>query len=137
MPSNGYSRNWIMTMPPPDPRAHLPLRPLVLEILLLLQREEQHGYALMRDLSGRDARRFALGPATLYRTLKELRVAGMIEEHETPQAGSTAASGEERRRVYRLTGYGRDVARAEVERLQSLIADARAAKLLPQGRGNR
>jgi DNA-binding PadR family transcriptional regulator len=109
-----------------DPRALLPLRPLVFELLLLLQRNEQHGYALMRALGDRAERRFVLGPATLYRTLKELREQGLIEEAEAP-AGDTE---DERRRTYRLTDFGRAVAAAEAARLDSLVADARAARLL-------
>jgi DNA-binding PadR family transcriptional regulator len=110
-----------------------PLRPLVFELLLLLQRGEQHGYALMRALADRSERRFVLGPATLYRTLKELRQQDLIE---TVEAASDDDD-DERRRTYRLTERGRAVAAAEAERLDSLVADARAARLLGRVRTRR
>jgi DNA-binding PadR family transcriptional regulator len=103
----------------------LPLLPLLFELLLLLGRSEQHGYALMRALADRAERRLVLGPATLYRTLKELRERGLIEEAE-----AAVGDDDERRRTYRLSDFGRDVAAAEAERLDSLVADARAARLL-------
>lgn len=109
-----------------DEKDGRPLRPLVFELLLLLQRSEQHGYALMRALADRAERRFVLGPATLYRTLKELRLQNLIETVEA----TTAGDDDERRRIYRLTERGRAVAAAEAARLDSLVADARAARLL-------
>jgi DNA-binding PadR family transcriptional regulator len=118
--------------PAPDPGSLLPLRPLVFELLLLLGRSEQHGYALMRALAERTERRYELGPATLYRTLKELRVQGLIEEAASPPGtgAASADSGEDRRRTYRLTDFGRAVASAEASRLDALVADAKAARLL-------
>jgi DNA-binding PadR family transcriptional regulator len=110
----------------PDARALLPLRPLVFELLLLLGRDDQHGYALMRALADRAERRFVLGPATLYRTLKELREHGLIEEAEA----AAGAGDDERRRTYRLTGHGRAVAAAEAQRLEALVDAARSARLL-------
>jgi DNA-binding PadR family transcriptional regulator len=114
-------------------RDERPLRPLVFELLLLLQRSEQHGYALMRALADRAERRFVLGPATLYRTLKELRLQNLIETVEP----TTGAVDDERRRIYRLTERGRTVAGAEAARLDSLVADARAARLLGRVRTRR
>ena len=67
---------------PTDPKAAIPLRPVVFEILLLLNQRERHGYALMRDLAESSDGRWVLGPGTLYRTLKDLRTKGWIEQSE-------------------------------------------------------
>lgn len=98
-----------------------PLRPLVCDILLLLNEAELHGYAIMQEINERAGRNVILGPATLYRTLKELRDEGLIEE---------VSAGDDRRRVYRLTEHGADVARAEVERMAAIVARARAGRLI-------
>jgi DNA-binding PadR family transcriptional regulator len=87
----------------------------------------------MRALADRAERRFVLGPATLYRTLKALRLQNLIETVE----GASDADDDERRRTYRLTERGRAVAEAEAARLDSLVADARAARLLGRVRARR
>jgi hypothetical protein len=52
---------------------------------------------------------------------------GLVEESgERPDAELD----DERRRYYRLTGFGRRVAVAEAERLSSLVTAARAKQLL-------
>ncbi|MDA8019788.1 MAG: PadR family transcriptional regulator [Thermoanaerobaculia bacterium] len=111
-----------------DTRSALPLRPLLFEILLLLHQQERHGYALMRDLAESSDGRFSLGPGTLYRTLKDLRDRGWIEQSEARPAPELD---DERRRYYRLTELGRQVASAEAARLESLVREARTGKLLP------
>jgi DNA-binding PadR family transcriptional regulator len=60
--------------------------------------------------------------------LARLQEAGFIEETAAPPAGDA------RRRVYRLTGGGSDVLRAEAERLADQVRAARARKLLPADR---
>jgi DNA-binding PadR family transcriptional regulator len=52
---------------------------------------------------------------------------GLIEElSDSPEPANT----DERRRYYRLTRFGRRVAAAEVERLDSLLQQARATGLV-------
>ena len=55
--------------------------------------------------------------------------AGLIEESERRPV---AELDDERRRYYKLTAFGRRVVVAEAERLDGLVAAARARKLLPQ-----
>ena len=98
-----------------------PLRPLVFQILLLLNESERHGYGIMQEINERAGRTVILGPGTLYRTLKELRDHGLIEQ-------SPAA--DDRRRIYRLTEEGRRTARAEVERMAAIVERARAGRLI-------
>jgi len=111
---------------PPDPQppeALLPLSPAVLHILLALAGGERHGYAIMRETEQLSAGAVRLGPGTLYRTLKTLLDAGLIAESgERPDP----AHDDERRRYYRLTGFGRRVTLAETQRLARLVAHARA-----------
>ena len=58
--------------------------------------------------------------------------AGMIEESdERPDP----TLDDERRRYYRLTGFGRQVAQAEAARLAQLVRAAEARRLLPGAGG--
>ena len=115
-----------------DPERFLPLTAVVFEILLSLAAEDRHGYAVMRDVSARTGA--ALRPGTLYRALSRLLDEGLVEEIDTeqPELGQ-----DDRRRNYRLTALGRDVARAEARRLQEQLGHARARRLLSGGRGTK
>lgn len=107
---------------------HLPLTPAVFHILLALSDRERHGYAIMQEVEETTRGRVAMGPGTLYGTLKRLLRSGWIEESdERPDPGID----DRRRRYYRLTDRGRRVAAAEAARLQEAVADARSKALLP------
>lgn len=109
---------------------NLPLTPAVFHVLLALADRERHGYAIMQEVEETTQRRVAMGPGTLYGTLKRLLRAGWIEEsEERPDPGID----DRRRRYYRLTGLGRRVAAAEAARLEEAVADARSKRLLPGG----
>ncbi len=104
-----------------------PLRPVVFEILLILNGGDQHGYGIMMQVNERMNRRAILGPGTLYRTLKELRESGWLEHADAP-------SGEDaRRQYYRLTQVGKRAAAAEARRMAELVSLARSARLIPDG----
>lgn len=108
------------------PDSYIPLTPVAFEILLALADGEQHGYAIMREVDRRSAGTVTLHPGTLYRALARLLETGFIEElDERPDP----ADDDERRRYYRITEKGRDVARAEALRLESQLATARARLL--------
>ena len=104
------------------PSALLPLRPVVFGILTVLRHSPLHGYGIMQRANDHVGHRALLGPGTLYRTLRELRAAGMIEPAAAP-AGTDA-----RRQYYRLTPFGEDVASAEARRLGRLIDAAAWAR---------
>jgi DNA-binding PadR family transcriptional regulator len=109
----------------------LPLTPAVFQVLLALSDEERHGYAIMQEVEVRSGGSVRLGPGTLYGTLKRLLADGLVEESdERPDPELD----DERRRYYRLTHLGREVAVAEAERLQKLVADARSKALLRRPR---
>ena len=108
-----------------DPRAHLPLKPLDLEILLALAAEERHGYGLVQAVAEHTGGLLQLDPGNLYRVIKRLLADGLVGE--AGQRGAADADGE-RRRYYRLTALGGRVLAAELERLRALVnaPDARA-----------
>jgi DNA-binding PadR family transcriptional regulator len=99
----------------------LPLRPVVFQVLLALAESERHGYAIVQTLAGLSDARVELEPGNLYRHLRFMLDAGLIEESaRRPRA----ADDDERRRYYRITRLGRQVASAETARLQRVVSDA-------------
>jgi DNA-binding PadR family transcriptional regulator len=113
-----------------DPEQLLPLTPVTLNILLALADEERHGYGIMLEVRERTAGRVRLGPGTLYGAIKRLKEGGVIEESwQRPDPGE--APDDERRRYYRLSGFGAEVLAAEVERLDALVSAARRKGAFP------
>lgn len=109
--------------------ALLPLTHAAFQIMLVLAGGERHGYGIMREVSASTGGKLRLGPGTLYRSIKQLLEAGIIEESdERPDP----TLDDERRRYYRLTPFGRRVAEAEAERMAQLVESARARRLLPE-----
>ena len=109
----------------------LPLRPIVFHVLLSLADGDRHGYAIVQDISERSSARISLEPGNLYRHLKFMLDEGLIEEAGRRPA---ADKDDERRRYYRITKFGRQVALAEASRLESVARDARA-RLLARSQG--
>ena len=118
-PSNTVSRS--------DPKDLLPLTPAVFHVLLALAGGDAHGYGVMQQVAALTNGQTTLGPGTLYRSIQKMLIDGLIEEVGGPQAEV-----DERRRVYRLTRFGRQVARAEAQRLGTLVAAAIDRKLILQ-----
>lgn len=115
---------------PGDPEGLLPLTPVALNVLLALADGERHGYGIMLEVRGRTGGRVRLGPGTLYGAIKRLKEGGVIEEsEERPDPGE--AADDERRRYYRLTGFGGEVLAAEVGRLDGLVRAARRKGAFP------
>jgi DNA-binding PadR family transcriptional regulator len=112
----------------PSPESFLPVSAVVFDILLALAGGDLHGYDIMREVDGRNGGRVTLHPGTLYRALHRLLNDGLVEElDERPDP----ALDDERRRYYRLTRFGKRVAAAEVDRLNTLVRQARATGLVP------
>jgi len=97
----------------------LPLSPAVLHILLALAGDKLHGYGIMQEIARQSEGRYKVGPGTLYDNLQKLMDQGMVEEVERP------AKEDPRRRYYRLTGLGRGLLTAEVQRLDGVVRDAK------------
>src|SRR5262245_44112467 len=116
-------------MPNPSPESQLPLAPASFHILVSLADADRHGYAIIQDISSRTNGGVRLGAGTLYRTIQRLLEDGLIvESGERP----SPEDDDERRRYYRITPFGRAVARAEAARLESLVKLARAGGLAPK-----
>ena len=111
----------------PDPQSLLPLPVSEFQILLALADEERHGYAIKREVADRTGGGVQLGPGTLYGSIKRMVADGLIEESdERPDPDFD----DERRRYYRITALGRQVAVAEARRMERLVGIARAKRLL-------
>jgi DNA-binding PadR family transcriptional regulator len=111
-----------------DPAPFLPLTPAAFHVLLTLADGPKHGYLILKDVEHRTDGAVRLSTGTLYGLIKRFLDDELIVELPP------AAEDDERRRPYKLTVLGRDVATAEARRLESLVTAARAARLLPLGR---
>jgi DNA-binding PadR family transcriptional regulator len=109
-----------------DVDAHLPLKPLVFQVLLALAGGERHGWALVREVQTRGGFE-GLMPGNFYRTLRTMLAGGLIEESGDLR---DRRQDDERRRYFKLTPLGSAVATAEARRLESLLLEARAKRLL-------
>jgi DNA-binding PadR family transcriptional regulator len=117
---NGYSHD-AYTM---DPEALLPLPTATFHILIALADDDRHGYAIIQDIAARTGGEVVLGAGTLYRSIQRMLEQGLIEELRERPAPELD---DERRRYYRITPFGRVVARAETARLAALLRLARAS----------
>lgn len=106
-----------------DIAAALPLTPAVFHILLALADQDRHGYAIILDIAERTDQALRLGTGTLYTAIARLLEQRLIEESDERPAED---EDDERRRYYRLTPLGREVANAEARRLAALVRMARA-----------
>jgi DNA-binding PadR family transcriptional regulator len=85
----------------------------------------------MLDVERRTNGALSLHAGSLYRALNRLLEAGLIEElEERPDPQHD----DERRRYYRLTAKGLEVARGEARRLEAQVDAARQRRLLPGDR---
>jgi DNA-binding PadR family transcriptional regulator len=112
--------------PPVD--SLLPLTPLSYHVLLALVESDRHGYAILRDIEERAAGAVRPGTGTLYAAIQRLVDEGALEESTARRASDDDA----RRRYYRLTTFGRALARAETLRLARLLDAPSARALVPE-----
>lgn len=108
-----------------DPSPFLPLTPAAFHVLLALADGPKHGYLILKDVEERTEGAVRLSTGTLYGLIKRFLDDELIVELP-PEV-----DGDERRRPYKLTPFGRDVAAAEAARLEHLVSAARAVRLLP------
>ena len=92
------------------------------QILLALLDGPMNGVAIKEEIAGRPSGRVLLGPGTLYTSIKRMLDEGLIGEH-----GIGAST---RERIYRISARGRTAATGEARRLEQLVADARAKRLI-------
>jgi DNA-binding PadR family transcriptional regulator len=108
----------------PSPDRYLPLAPHDFQVLLSLLDRDLHGYALIKDIEDRTDGETVLGTSTLYAALKRMEEGGLLEEAPGP---GRQTSGGPRRRYYRITELGREVARAEglrIRRLDRMVGES-------------
>jgi DNA-binding PadR family transcriptional regulator len=88
---------------------------------------DTHGYGIIKESEGRTGGSGRLETGTLYRALRRLTSAGLVEptgKRPTPELD------DERRTYYAITPFGRMVAGAEARRLEAQVEAARARALL-------
>ena len=116
------------------------VKPLVFQILLALadgerpstgsgrpeRAEGRHGWSLVREIRQRGDFD-PIMPGNFYRTLRGMLADGLIEE---VRDRSNPDPEDERRRYFRLTPAGQRTAATEARRLEALVVESRAKKLL-------
>src|SRR5215467_11858324 len=108
----------------PQPESMLPLPPATFHILIALAEEDRHGYAIIQDVAARTNGELKLSAGTLYRSIQRMLEQGLVAEtrdRPSPEIDDP------RRRYYRITDFGVEVARAETRRLSQLMKFARAS----------
>ncbi|MEO6223910.1 MAG: PadR family transcriptional regulator [Vicinamibacterales bacterium] len=130
-----------------NPLSFLPLTPFAFQVLLALADGERHGYAIIKEVEERSGGSVRLRTGTLYTLLQRLLEEGLIGEQGivatpgplgsgTPNSeAGPAARADSRRRYYRLSALGDAVLRAEAQRLEGLIGDARRKHVLSDAGG--
>jgi len=99
----------------------------VFHILLALAERDLHGLGVADSVERTTGGAVDLGPATLYRSLKQMADDGLIREAAAPTADD-----DPRRRYYAITALGRRRAAAEAGRLRRFVDVARERNLLPE-----
>jgi len=105
----------------------LPLTPALFQVLLALSDGDKHGYAILKEVEIQTAGEVRMSTGTLYGIIKRLVAEGMIAESRHRPA---ASEDDARRRYYRLTPWGREVATAEAERMEKVLRAARGKRLV-------
>jgi DNA-binding PadR family transcriptional regulator len=105
-----------------EPDSFLPLPAATFHILMAVADEDRHGYGIIQDVSARTNGELKLSAGTLYRSIQRMLEQGLlIETRDRP----APEDDDERRRYYRITPFGRTVAKAEANRLTQLVRLAR------------
>ena len=112
-----------------SPESLLPLPPATFHILMALADGDRHGYAIIQEIAARTSGEVRLSAGTLYRSIQRMIEQDLIVEvHERP----APEFDDERRRYYRLSTFGKAVARAETQRLRELVRLARLSGFIPR-----
>jgi DNA-binding PadR family transcriptional regulator len=98
------------------------LTPAMFQVLLALGNGEKHGYAILKEVEEQTGGEVRLSTGTLYAMIKRFLTEGLIAECRNRPP---VEEDDQRRRYYRLTPLGRQVAMAEAERMERIIATAR------------
>ena len=97
-----------------DISPYLPLTPAAFHVLLALADGPKHGYLILKDIEERTHGAVRLSTGTLYGLIKRFLDDELIVEL------APAPEDDDRRRPYKLTALGKDVATGEATRLDRL-----------------
>lgn len=101
-------------------RSYLPLREPIFFILLSLSPGPKHGYAILKEVEALSEGRVLLSTGTLYGAIRRLLDQDWIRRVDDSRPDGSSRE----RKAYALTKFGRRMLRAELERLQKLVAVA-------------
>jgi DNA-binding PadR family transcriptional regulator len=105
-----------------QPDSLLPLPSATFHILMAVADEDRHGYGIIQDVLASTNGDLKLSAGTLYRSIQRMLEQGLLLETRDRPAPE---DDDERRRYYRITPFGREVAKAEAQRLTQLVRLAR------------
>lgn len=103
--------------------AALPLRPADYFVLFVLMDAERHGYWMAKEIERLTEGQVRLEAGNLYRSLRRMMKSGWVRQSDRRPS---AESDDERRRYYGVTELGRQIVRAEVERMRAVVEMAEA-----------
>ncbi len=98
-----------------DLEKYLPLTETTYYILVALS-EPLHGYAVMQKVEDLSEGTVTIGPGTLYGAFQALEKEALIVK----------VGEEDRRKIYVITGKGRDVLKKQIERLVIMVRNGSA-----------
>ena len=110
-----------------SPEEMLPLKPADFHILLVLSKEDLHGYGIMQQVEAESDGRVRLEVGSMYRLIARLTDEGLVAE--------SGRANNDRRKYYRITPFGKRVARLEAQRLADVVNVARLRDLLGDREG--
>lgn len=116
-----------MANDPADPRNYLPLTNLEFHILVALAEQDRHGYAIIKDIEERTEGQLSVRSGALYTVIQRLLEKTLIDHCEQPPRAGV----DQRRKYYRITRLGREVAALEGVRLAGMVDSARRRHLIP------
>jgi len=96
---------------------------------MALSNGERHGYGIMKQVEADSQGQVAMGPGTLYGSLKRMLDAGLVKESDKrvdPEMD------DERRIYYQITAVGVKALDAELERYKHIVTVAQQRKLYPK-----
>ncbi len=112
-----------------DPQSFLPLTNLAFHTLVALAEEDRHGYAIIKDIEDRTDRQLSVRSGALYTAIPRLLEVGLVDNASIPDRGPAS---DQRRKYYRITELGRQVAALEGARLARMVDAAHQRRLLPE-----
>lgn len=111
--------------------SYTPLTPAVLHILLVLSKEERHGYGIMKQVELDSQGKVTMGPGTLYGSLGRMMDADLIAESTKKTDPMLDSSSAERRIYYKITSQGLKALAVELQRYKDVVAVAKEKRLSP------